>query len=338
MFYLRIGARSCWGIIPIPVDRRPPSAEPQHALDGGVWCGFVDLHYGHMIAEFGMRIVQAAYLDPHLPLVFSLPEGFSLPLPSFFWEIIDVLGVARTRLVFVREPLRVRVLHVYPQAERLYGGGPSARHLDLLDRLFGDKVAVEKDIPCAFVSRALVSRGGQIAGESYLEDVLSRLGVLIIHPEKQTVGAQLALYCRVRRLIFSEGSAVHTLQLIGRIDVDVAVLVRRPRRYLAFASLRPRVRALTYLRAVAGLIRGLGASRRTQRHRGVSVLDEAGLLREFQRIGLDLAPHWDTRTYRARRDDDIRAWIALRKSLPQRYDEAEFVDLQLAALAIPVTY
>ena len=55
---------------------------------------------------------------------------------------------------------------------------------------------------------------------------------------------QLQLYRRARVVIFSEGSAVHALQLLGHLDCDVVILVRRPGNQLAAASLEPRVRSL----------------------------------------------------------------------------------------------
>ena len=164
------------------------------------------------------------------------------------------------------------------------------------------------------------------------------LGVRIFYPEEHAVQEQIAFYSRVRHLIFSEGSAVHTLQLMGRLGADISILVRRPWRWHAFASLWPRVRSLRYLRAVEALICGLGPSRRVQHHRGISVLDEAKLLRAFRRIGLDLLPLWDAAEYRASRDRDIRSWIGRRKRGLNAVDEREHIDLQLRSLRIDVRY
>lgn len=340
LFHAQVLARTCWGAVPVPIDGRPRVSGPPPArtLDAGTWCGLVGLHYGHMIADFGMRIVRAAHADPDLPLIFALPAAPGFRPPAHFWQMIDVLGVDRARVVLVGEPLRVGTLHVLPQAERLYGGGPSQAHLDLMDRVVGDKSGVEKDVACVFVSRSRVHRGGQIAGEGYLEEVLRGCGARIFHPQEHPISEQIDVYCRARKLIFSEGSAVHTLQLVGRIGNEVAVLSRRPWRRMAAASIRPRVASLTYLHAVDGLVRGLGPSRRSQRHRGISVLDERKLLREFARIGIDLAPRWDRAAYLGRRDRDLRAWIDRRKGQSPACGEDEFVDIQLASLGVDVRY
>lgn len=338
LHYLRIRARTCWGVIPIPIDTRPDDDTPRRTIRAGFWCGLVGFHYGHMIADFSMRIVSSAACDPNLPLIFSLPEHPDFRPPPYFWQVLEALGVERRRVLFVREPVRVETLHVFPQAERLYGGGPSKAHLDLMDRRLGRTDEAGMDLDIVYVSRSRVNRGGQIAGEGYLEERLAETGVHVVHPQTLTVPEQIALYRRAKRLIFSEGSAVHTLQLVGRLGADVAVLVRRPRRWLARASLRPRTKSLTYLQAVEGLVHGLGRSRRVQRHRGISILSEDRLLRAFRRIGIDLAPHWSGDAYRARRDADIRSWIAHRQEEPRPHDEARYVDARLASLGIPVRY
>src|SRR5262249_11047414 len=163
------------------------------------------------IAAFGMRIAGSARADSRVPLVFSLPPLRDLEPRTFFWEILDHLGVDKRRVLLVRTPTRFDRLYVVPQAERLYGGGPHRRHLDLMDELTAGN-APERDLECLFVSRSNWP-DGHFAGESYLDEVLSDAGVTVLHPEMEPLHAQLQLYRRARLAIFSEGSALHALQL-----------------------------------------------------------------------------------------------------------------------------
>ena len=105
------------------------------AQDSGFWCGPISLHFGHMVADFSMRIAASSRSDPAAPLVFSLPPLREPDPPPFFWQIIDHLGVERARVLLLRQPTRFRRLYVLPQAERPFGGGPNRRHLDVLDAL-----------------------------------------------------------------------------------------------------------------------------------------------------------------------------------------------------------
>lgn len=309
-FALQIRARHCRGWLPLPCDRRPEAVDwPAREAEAGIWCGPVSPHFGHMIADFGMRIAAANRCAPALPLVFSVgPAEASEPRP-FFRQILTHLGVPETRVLLVREPTRFRTLYVPPQAERLGGPGPDHRHLDLMDAIVAAHGQVTQDIDCLFVSRARYP-DGRMAAEAYLADVLIRAGATVVYPELLPVADQIAYYRRARHIVFSEGSAVHALQLLGRLQSGVSILVRRPGRRLARASLRPRVAALDYWDSAKGLIHGLSARGRPQWDRALALFGEDDLRARFRGVGLDLGAHWNEATYRDWLRADVARWIA----------------------------
>jgi len=343
-FSTQVYARHCWKLIPRPVDSRPhPSDGPVDRADRGIWCGPVSNHFGHMVADFGMRIAASSRLDATTPLAFSIaPDGDAQP-PAFFWQILDHLAIDRRRVLLVRRPTRFAELRVVPQAERRFGGGPARQHLHLMDALSGpparpgsappDPSSPGRDAGCVFVSRGLWPKG-RFAGESYLDRVFAEAGVTVFHPETVDLHAQLRLYRRARCLIFSEGSALHALQLLGHLDADVAVLARRPRNRIAAASLRPRVRSLRYIGAARGVIYGVSASGRAQQPAGISVIDEASCTAGLQALGLDLAGIWDARRYAEARDAEIAAWIAYRLASATHAGEKAMIERRLRALSL----
>ncbi|KGJ10668.1 hypothetical protein IT40_10535 [Paracoccus versutus] len=75
---------------------------------------------------------------------------------------------------------------------------------------------------------------------------MSRAGVAILDPGKETLMRQMALYAGARLLIFAEGSAMHGRQLLGRVDQKILVLRRRPQSRMAWAQLEPKCRKLEY--------------------------------------------------------------------------------------------
>jgi Glycosyltransferase 61 len=311
----------------------PTSDQVSDRVDAGIWCGPVILHFGHMVADFAMRIVGSARLGAATPLVFSLPPFRDVAPPPYFWDIVDHLGADRRRVLLLRKPTRFDRLFVLPQAERPGGGAPSRRHLHLMDAITDAQVASGRDIGQVFVSRARLAEG-RFAGEAYIEEALTRAGVTIFHPETADLQTQLRLYRQARTLIFSEGSALHALQLLGHLDADIIVLVRRPRRRMAAASLRPRARSLQYLEAVRGLVHGLSRSGRTIRRAGMSVIDEPRLLGGLGRAGIELAPFWDPQAYAERRDADIAGWIAQRRAAGPHPGEQAMIEAQLRALCL----
>lgn len=334
-FKLQVYARHCWYRVPMPADTKPrPSDQPVEIADTGIWCGPITAHFGHQVADFGMRIAHSSRLDTRTPLVFSgSADRAGTPLP-FHDEIFDHLGIDRSRIILVHKPTRFGHLSVVPQAERRFGGGPSRRHLELMDAITAPSSTIERDIRYVFVSRSRW-RGGRFAGESYLDEVLSAAGVVVVHPENLSLRDQFLLYRRARCLIFSEGSALHSLQLLGHIDSDIVVLIRRPGSRLAAASLRPRARSLWYLPAAHGVIYGLLPTGRRQEPTGISVFDETRLVKGVRQTGVDLAPFWDSRIYAQRRDADIAAWIAGRlKRRIQHPKERMMIEKRLTALSL----
>lgn len=313
----QIVARQCHGIVPIPRDEPPwRVAAPAETRDAGIWCGPICWHYGHTVADFGMRVAAsvAAFPDDRTPLVFSAWEDAAMHPSPFFWEMLDHLGVGRGRVLLVREPVRFRTLHVLPQSERRWGGGPSRSHLDRMDASTGDAASVRKDVPQLYVSRAALSTG-RLAGEAYLERALDALGVRVLRPETIALAEQIALYRRAASLVFAEGSAVHTLQLLGRLGADVAVLTRRPWARMARSSLAPRARNLRYLDALRGIVYGRRASGQRYQVRGISVLDGPALIGRFAAVGVPLAESWDAAAFAAQRDADIASWMDHTRSL-----------------------
>lgn len=374
-FQRQILVRHCRGAFPRPVDYRPHPAEPEFPyfdrdrylnprykpdrrwsafpVSGeageprppdrwanearcGFWCGPVTDHFGHMVAEFGMRLVRASRQAPAVPLVFSIEPLAGREPPPFFWQIIDHLGIDRARVMLVRRPTRFGRLSVVPQAERPYGGPANPRHLDLMDRIAG-RLPAERGNDRVFISRSRQPKGN-FAGESYLDETFAAAGVTVFHPETVDLDTQLHLYRRARQLIFSEGSAMLALQLLGRLDADLVVLPRRPgdavRNIAAVAPLRARVRRFSFLPVLHGIIYGLRPDARPQPAHGISVLDERRLVPELAGVGVDLTAYWDHDVYRRRRDTDLAAWIARRLARPPHPDEAGCIAACLDTLSL----
>jgi hypothetical protein len=333
-FETQIYARHCWRRIPTPVDSRPrPSTRPVETVDRGIWCGPISQHFGHMIADFGMRIAASSVLEETIPLVFSISDQGEAEPPPFFWQIIDHLAIDRRRVLLVRKPTRFGRLTVLPQAERRFGGGPSRRHLRLMDAITAPPFPAGQDLGTVFVSRARLQKG-RFAGEAYLEQALKAAGVIVFHPETADLHAQFRLYRRTRRLIFSEGSALHALQLLGRVDAEVVILARRPWARMTAVSLRPRVGGVRTIRATRGFIYGLLPSGDRQHPAGISILDERRCISGLQALGIDIAPFWDPRVYAERRDGDIAAWIGSRLAFATHPGERRTIERHLRRLSL----
>lgn len=318
-------------VVRLAAEHAPLPAQRTDRIEAGIWCGPIHLHFGETIAAWGMRIAGSGQIAEALPLIFSLPPLRGVEPPPFFWDMLDHLQVDRRRVLLIRAPTRVDRLEVIPQAERLYGGGPHPRHLALMDEITADRT-IERDIDYLFVSRARMP-DGRFAGESYLEEALAAAGVIVFRPETTDLRAQLRLYRRARCLVFSEGSALHALQLLGHLGSEMVVLVRRPRYRIAARTLRPRTRSLRYIEPM-GLVHGVSRSGHTMRRGGITVLDEARLIAGLAAAGIDLGRHWSAKAYAERRDADIAAWIARREGPERHRDDRALLERGLRRLSL----
>ncbi|MBP0446450.1 glycosyltransferase family 61 protein [Roseomonas sp. SSH11] len=309
---------------PIPFDTCPdPGQPPTATLEEAAWCGPVCHHFGHQIADFGMRIAASAHLLPGVPLLFSASPTDPEDVRPFFWGILDSFRVPRERAVLLREPVLVRRLHVFPQAERIQGPPPSPHYLDLLDtacRPEPDPAIAGRTV---FVTRSHFrsdSMVGRLAGEAYLDQAMGAAGVILAWPEELSVPDQARLYRSAAQLLFSEGSAIHGLQLLGRIEAPVGVINRRPKGRMAPSVLRPRSPHVTWIDAMDGQICGMkrnGVSAEVSN--GLTILDPDILLPLLAAdFGIDLAPHWDMRAYRDACLADAERWINFRRIIHRR--------------------
>jgi hypothetical protein len=193
---------------------------------------------------------------------------------------------------------------VAPQAEQVGGPGPSEAYLDWLDELTATRFGAIRKEGLAYVSRGATSR--RLAGETYLEEALSRSGVRVVRPEALSLPELLRSCACARDLICAGGSALHSAQLMGRALGYVTVLQRTPRSYIGRASVQPRSKSLRYIQALRGVLHG------ATRIGSISVLDEDILIEELEDLGIPLQSHWRSEEFAARRDADVGEWLGAR--------------------------
>lgn len=268
--------RHCRGEPPRPVDDPPrPAAGPVAWLDEEcLWGGCAVDHFGHFVAEFVHRILPAVRTLPHLPLLLAAPPR-GAPVPGFVQAVLQHLGVSE-RVRWVAQPCRVRRLWVFPQQEVLGGGPPSAAYLDLLDELLASQGAAPAVDPRPlFVSRARQAKG--LAGEALLDRFFAEQGARVLHPEALPLPEQLAAYRAHRRLIFSEGSALHALQLLGRLPRTRVTVLQRRRQPMGEAFVGARVRRLRQVPLGGDLVSRLRVRGHPAAHAGLVFMDLSAL-------------------------------------------------------------
>ena len=299
----------------VPVDRAPEPYDVKHVeiQRPCVWGGFIQRHFGHLIADHLTRVVESLDQRPDdLFLFITYPGGSVGDIPDYFWEVTGWYGLPPDQIALITQPTLVAELRCAPQAEHLFGRGPSARYLRLLER----NAARNRLLPVAsaalYVARTgLLAQGkGGHAGEAYLVTRLQELGVTILDPAHSPLLQQLARYAGAKTLIFAEGSALHGRQLLGWAAQTILVLKRRKGHMLGIETLLPRCTRLGHVEAVADFAEPLSADGQILPAHGISFYDLDALFAGFQDVGIDLKSVWSQPDYLKARDADVGEWLA----------------------------
>jgi len=148
-----------------------------------------------------------------------------------------------------------------------------------------------------------------MSGESEIDAWFERSGYRVFHPEQHTIREQLAVYASAEKLVFSEGSAIHGVQLLGRNLGHVIVISRRPGRSLGFSLLNPRAQKISHIDGLRGLIAARGEHHAVH---GFAVVDAQVLADKlYCEVGIDLRSEIDLPTFRDAQRRDFHAWNSL---------------------------
>lgn len=295
----------------VPVDREPEARAPVAHHDEGVWGGYLDTHFGHLMAEHISRLPIARAAWPDKRLFFTVPPGLGRDsLPGYLWDILAFYGVSREQVELVCEPVSVGRLFVCDRGESLPDLGPGAAYLDLVEALEGAPDTMPGS-EIVYVTRVgeLEKGNGAHLGESYLVERLRALGVTVMDPAALPFDEQMRSYAEARTLVFAEGSALHGRQALGRLPQHIHVLRRRQGRWMAQAFLAPRVQSLSYHDTVQAELMPYFRNGTPRADQTAAIYDLGPLFAVFADLGIDLADGWDTPAFARRVRSDALTWF-----------------------------
>ncbi|PSJ48033.1 hypothetical protein C7H85_04340 [Zobellella endophytica] len=304
-----------------PVDDKPlfePSDNIETINTPLLWCGPITQHYGHQIADFLTRL--PAYKEKDGLYCFSPRTSSSIKTlsdtPRFFQDMLKWYNIPEDRVLIVSKPILAKKLFCLPQQERLTADGgipPSQEYLDILtENTIRNGLATENKNGTYFISRAAMS--AKLAGEGYLDYFLATKGIKVIRPETISLHEQLRIYSSAERLIFSEGSALHTLQLLGRglWKTKIHIINRRPGTRLVSNILKSRCNNLQY-HDLGTLIHGLNLAGRPAKAVALTVADKKELFTLLHQLEID-TKGWSDTLCNSFIKDDIKVWFDKERS------------------------
>jgi len=206
-----------------PLSRAYPEAKdvPGRTIFAGPWFS----HFGHFIAE-GVHRLWPALLPGMGDAKVLFQTGSRAPrVHEWTWDILDLFGIVPERVLFTTEARRYERLIVAPQGRLLNGPVLTRNYLDVFP-------LIQRDTPSGSGAPIYLSRSRQIAtgtyfGEPLIESVLTGAGYEIVYPELLSIRDLLPKLIEAPVIIAAEGSALHNLELCGRLTASVYVIGRR---------------------------------------------------------------------------------------------------------------
>ena len=286
------------------LDNRPTEVPAETQIDNpnAFWIGPLHRSFGHMMLEVVPRIAPTICANPAAELVFATCPGGPQTLaeaPAWMRELLAWHDVKPNRVRVIDRPARYTLLNVVPQPERAGFEDPPPPHEDYLDALTRRtrrNLGVPNPDGVLFVSRSGVRN--ELVGETYLDEVFARAGATIMHPETMSLVDQLRGYAEHEILIFSEGSAFHGFQQLGRHPGVGVILKRRPDVDFGHVVGPPRFRRFELLEATRARVVDRKPNGTPNSAAGLSFIDVPNLLQGMGSLGIDLAPYWDETRFR----------------------------------------
>lgn len=211
----------------ITSEPQPPKGPIQKLPGRWLWGGVMWRHFGHFTVESTGRLwgLQAGLDD--VQGVLFIPKS-----PKHGDELVgyqsDFMALAGANPKVLITPTQVEELVVPGQS---FGIGRIVQGTEECKTFFRDSFApnIAPEGPeKLYISRSMIGPAkGALVCERLFEDRLAEQGYTVFHPQKHDIPTQIAHYRAARKVIASEGSAIHMFGLVAKSDQELAVVIRR---------------------------------------------------------------------------------------------------------------
>ncbi len=193
-------------------------------------------HFGHALTESIHRLWA---FDPkiHDGIVFAvslrpnIKRNHKYTPPKWFIQALEILEIPLEKCIWVTNDCSFEKI-VIPEPGSELSLGPKQWYRPYLEKLQHRIVELtshnRKNKPeKLFLGRNHLRFGGSLAGDKYFESLLLDEGYISLKPEKYNLLQQLAYLISAKKIIFSEGSSIYTIELINYLEAEIACLPRR---------------------------------------------------------------------------------------------------------------
>ncbi|MGD1713243.1 hypothetical protein [Dapis sp. BLCC M172] len=282
-----------------------------------IYAGPFHQHFGHALTEsihrlwpfksnISDRIVFAVSLEFNAKLINYTP-------PQWFIQILEILEIPIDKCIWVRKDCIFEEL-IIPEPGSELALGPKNWYRSYLEklqqRIFDATHHLRKELGelKLFLGRDHISLGEYTAGEKYLKNLLVNEGYISFQPENYHVLEQIAYLIGAKKIIFSEGSAIYSLELINYLDADIACIPRRAKNRLYYPHIYSKCR--NYIVAGNGYdLLTLGIGRRDNIKKIPINKNPYQLIESLRNYNFASLKDWDEEEFLAQERCDIMTYI-----------------------------
>ena len=211
----------------ITSEPQPPKGPIQKLPGRWLWGGLLWRHFGHFTVESTGRLWGLEAGLENVQGVLFIPKS-----PKYGDELIgfqsDFMALAGASPKVLIAPTQVEELVVPGQG---FGIGRIVLGTEACKTFFRDSFApniAPKGPEKLYISRSMIGpTKGALVCERLFEERLAEQGYTVFHPQKHDIATQIAHYRAARKVIASEGSAIHMFGLVAKPDQELAMVIRR---------------------------------------------------------------------------------------------------------------
>lgn len=212
-------------VVDVEINKSEYESEPFQYLAGTwLYAGAIVEQFGHQMSEFMHRLPVSRPINFDGVLFSNQLSRKSSTIPSYVQECANYVIGHNVPIHLVKQPTLIQNLVVYPQLSH-WGSDARADYLEGLWKLQNQHFRNSPSGP-AFITRSSL-RAGKLAGETYIGSLLQSAGFTVVDPSQIPWYQQVKLYATSPLLVFTEGSAVHGAEHLGRLSTTVMLARRR---------------------------------------------------------------------------------------------------------------
>jgi len=194
-----------------------------------LYLGVLPSHFGHLLAEGVHRLwIAHYYKETETNGLIALRDEKGGELRPKLLEMLSYFNIDLGAIDFVENITKIDRL-ILPQPGCTMGTDPVDGYDQFLrkDTMF-EKLDTKNKPQKIFVSRNNFKKVGRVAGFDYIAAMLARNGYFEFKPENYSLIVQLEYLKAAEEIIWEEGSAIHLLDILPKLNARMLLIRRRP--------------------------------------------------------------------------------------------------------------